>query len=526
MKTLVILNLKNKNILNDNLLKIIQNANNILSLTPYSSYILDDINKNHIEFHDLISMNEFKQVNLDIYFSLINDLKKYKYYYYLLSKIMTIVTYQTYIDVINQYIILLRNTGCKIIYITDEQNIYLNIDKEYVVDKRNTIFYKKNKIINIISTIAYRKKLFSATINKILKKNISYDAIHYAHLFKKCKIKRLMPNNIEKFIMELKKVLKKYNRDNLFFEKFYDEISVSYSKLLMNKNNELMENKPFTYITEHIENIKARILKINNCKVVFFQHGSYLYSGEHSEWAELYPASINFVCNDFTKKLFLSRGAKEVYSVGSENFNFRTKIIKHDYDYLYITYCADYEYIKQKYSRLSYNLSMNGNQDYLRHKAIIELFGNKFKDKKICIKIQPGIFLGTMMYVPFLELSKNYPNITIEFSVPIQKLILKSKYIISDYFSSEFINRELHYTKDIILFKSIPLPLPEKTVSDMQKMFILIDTIDELEDKVMNIEDITKNRKRYDDIIEYYSSKKCNTKKVITEILKKELHGG
>jgi len=52
-----------------------------------------------------------------------------------------------------------------------------------------------------------------------------------------------------------------------------------------------------------------------------------------------------------------------------------------------------------------------------------------------------------------------------------------------------------------------------------------VDTIDDLEDKVKNIENITKNRKRYDDIIEYYSSKKCDTKKLVLEILKKELNG-
>ena len=130
----------------------------------------------------------------------------------------------------------------------------------------------------------------------------------------------------------------------------------------------------------------------------------------------------------------------------------------------------------------------------------------------------------TMLYIPFLELSKNYPNVTIEFSVPIQKLIPESKYIISDYFSSEFINRELHYKRDILLFNAAPLILPVETVDDMQKMFILVDTIDDLEEKIKNIEEITKNRPRYDDIIEYYSSKKCDTKKVVTEILEKELH--
>ena len=128
-----------------------------------------------------------------------------------------------------------------------------------------------------------------------------------------------------------------------------------------------------------------------------------------------------------------------------------------------------------------------------------------------------------MLYVPFLELSEKYKNINIEFFVPIKKLISKSKYIISDYFSSEFINRELHYKRDIILFKSAPLMLPVETIKDMSKMFILVETVDDLAEKVKDIENITKDRLRYDDIIEYYSSTKCDTKKVVKEILEKNI---
>ncbi len=57
----------------------------------------------------------------------------------------------------------------------------------------------------------------------------------------------------------------------------------------------------------------------------------------------------------------------------------------------------------------------------------------------------------------------------------------------------------------------------------MKKMFILVENIDDLEDKISKISKITKNRPRYSDIIEYYSSRKCDTKKVISEILHKEL---
>jgi len=254
------------------------------------------------------------------------------------------------------------------------------------------------------------------------------------------------------------------------------------------------------------------------------QHGSYLQENIFLKYNEIYPADISFVFNDFTKKLFEKRGANKVYSVGSINFNYPIVDREKVFDFLYIVYCTSYSYSGVYVGSKINLLSMDANNIFNRHKAIIELFGTKFKDKKICIKIQPGIFMGTMMYVPFLELSKDYRNITIEFTVPIRELISKSKYIISDYFSSEFINRELHYKKDIILFQGSPLPLPEDTLEDMKKMFILVDTIDDLKEKVENIEEITNDRKRYDDIIEYYSSKKCDTKKVVTEILEKELN--
>ena len=85
-------------------------------------------------------------------------------------------------------------------------------------------------------------------------------------------------------------------------------------------------------------------------------------------------------------------------------------------------------------------------------------------------------------------------------------------------------NKKLYYKRDIILFQGSPLQLPKETIEDMKKMFILVNTVYELEDKVNNIEEITKDRKRYDDIIVYYSSKKCDTKKVVTKILEKELN--
>jgi hypothetical protein len=264
-------------------------------------------------------------------------------------------------------------------------------------------------------------------------------------------------------------------------------------------------------------------------KITFsYQHGSYLYHTKNKELEDLYEVeiqntSINLVFNDYTKKLLIDLGAKEVHCVGSILFNKKIKDINKDYDFLYITQGHDYigniQYV-------DFNDSMHtvdGYELYQRHKNIIKLFGTKFKDKEIMIRVHPAV-VTTGVYVPFWELSEQYPNITIDVSIPIHTLIEQSKYIISDYFTTEFINRELHYKRDIILFQGAPTPLPEETVEDMKKMFILVDTVEDLEEKVKNIETITKNRPRYDDIIEYYASKKCDTKKVVTEILKEELN--
>jgi hypothetical protein len=234
-------------------------------------------------------------------------------------------------------------------------------------------------------------------------------------------------------------------------------------------------------------------------------------------------ADINFVFNDYTKKIFEELGAKKIYSVGSILYNRRIKEQKKEYDYLYIIQGHDYSGNLQLIDFPNSLHSFDGYELYQRHKNIIELFGAKFKDKKIIIRVHPSVVTNGV-YVPFWELAKPYLNITIDVSIPIHSLIEKSKYIISDYFTTEFINRELHHKRDIILFQGAPTPLPESTIEDMKRMFILIDTVDDLEEKVKNIEEVTKNRQRYDDIIEYYSSKKCDTKKVVTEILKKELN--
>ena len=59
----------------------------------------------------------------------------------------------------------------------------------------------------------------------------------------------------------------------------------------------------------------------------------------------------------------------------------------------------------------------------------------------------------------------------------------------------------------------------------MNKLFILVDSPKELEKKIKNIEKICKNRKRYDDLINYYASNEFDTKNIIeTKIIELTRH--
>ena len=465
------------------------------------------------------------------------------HYSFLIRDIAFIQTFEIYLKYLFDFLDSKRGKGYIIKYITDAKPMidtdindnrysyifnYNYINETISINNNDSIFYKINRIILKLSIVKNSKNLFQKIYNRYIKNNqYSYDNKHFYEIYNNIDKISIQNNiskiNIERLIEAIDKELLKINQIESI-QKQYKTILKNILSLSYN-TNPYISIHPFTFLSKYKDYMDILLCKANKIPTIFMQHGSYLQENIFLKYNEIYPADINLVFNDYAQKLFEKRGAKKVYSIGSINFNYHILDKKIEYDFLYIIYCTSYGYTSTYIGSEKNLLSVDGKNIFNRHQRIIELFGKKFKDKKICIKIQPGIFTGSMLYVPFLELSKNYPNVTIEFSVPIQKLIQKSKYIISDYFSSEFINRELHYKRDIILFKGSPLPLPKETIEDMKKMFILVDTVDDLKDKITNIEAITKNRKRYDDIIEYYSSKKCDTKKVVTEILKKELNG-
>ena len=508
---------KQKNL---DLSKYIDKEAEFLSLTPYSSYILNLYEKNSLTLANIIDNLDFKKRVLEEYQNIEKVLEND--YLFLLRDFATTKTFEIYLKELFTFFDKKISSGYKIIYITDaniaidssvSNNFYSYIYKYNLfyktikIDNIDNIFYKKNRLISNIFKIVNEKNIFLKIYNKFNKNSnleLNYDNIYFKDIYEFIDEFSI---NQKVDISHIKHIYKNSIVLNIF-------------------KNSKIKLHPFTFLANNKNYSEILLYTKNNIPKIFMQHGSYIQENIFLKYNEIYPADINFVFNDYTKKLFEKRGAKNVYSVGSIKFNYEIKEKKKRYDFLYITYCTSYAYTGLQIFSEDNNLSIDGYNIYLRHKSIIELFGTKFKDKKICIKFQGGIFTGDMNYIPFLELSKKYNNITVEFFTPLSKLFQKSKYIISDYISSEFINRDIHYKKDIILFKSNPIPIGKTILQDMEKLFILVDTIDDLEDKINNIEKITKKRRKYSDIIEYYSSKKCDTKKIVTDIIKKQIKLG
>jgi len=514
----------------------------VLSLTPYSSFLLDRENIEYITYHDIISIKAFKDNVLEEYRQIENIFNNYREYLFIFRDIAFVKTFEIYLIELFKFLNSKKIMKYKIIYITDsrypnsgvisdnsQSYIYLydKIDKVIEINSKDNIFYKRHSIYNKLSFLFYKKNILKSLYRRFVNKlELMYDNRNYKDVYLGLKeFDVLTELNTEEAIDSFTEKM-----NALLIEKNgIKELSKLYSNILDNFSNGInysntnptIKLHPFTFLSKMKNYINVLLYAKNNIPKVFMQHGSYVNENIFLKYNEIYPADINFVFNDFTKKLFEENGAKKVYSVGSIDFNYPIVEKKKKYDFLYITYCTSYSYNGVQIFSGNNILSIDGENIYKKHKKIIELFGEILLDKTLCIKLQSNI-VSSMLYVPLIELSDKYSNVTIEFFKPISHLIGVSRYIISDYFSSEFINRELHFKKDIILFNDF-LVVSKEYMSDMERMFILVDTIDDLKEKILNIEEITKDRPRYDEIIEYYSSKKCDTKNIVGDIIKKEL---
>ena len=521
----------------------------LLSLTPYSSYLINKIDKKYFTLDDIIPTNTFNDIVLNETLQLEKCFIDYQAYSFLFSDLAAIKSYEVYLENLFLFLDKKKFSNYNIIYITDAEKgkvssifdneksfiySYDKFDKCIQVSYKNNKFYFINKLKWGIYRLLYKKSIASKIYNRYFnffktKSIMSYDNENYKDIYQSlsnAEVKHEIDlQHMMQFIKYFKSVLINQQQIKLISD-IYNEIFRNFYNIgLHNYKESSIRILPFTYLSGNLNYIRNMLYEKNAIPRIFMQHGSYTIESFFLKYGEIYHADINFVFNQHVKKMFEDRGAKKVYIVGSVNNNMKIKNKKQKYDFVYITYCGSYMYTGEATIGSTANLSPDGNTMYKRHTQIIELFGNVFKNKTICIKIQPNIFAGQMLYIPLLELSKKYKNVHIEFTVQIPKLIEKSKYILSDYFSSDFTNRDLHYKKNIFVFNNSEQYFPPEILSDMKKMFILIDSIDDLKEKIINIVNITSNRKRYKDIIEYYSSCECNTKQITKKMLQEILFG-
>lgn len=542
-KILYIVDIKKKQTNQYKLNELLSKDTEILSLTPYSCYLLDQGKHEYKTFHSIVSIEEFSNIVFKDYEEIESFFNTFDDYAFLFKDIAMVKTYEIYLQILFSFIKMKKNEKMKIVYITDaffEKNYHhfnfssnnmsglyycKDIDQFISINNKDTFFYILMKLKKNIQNIIYSEKILFKLLRHIkYTKSIPlyYEHINFEYFWKKKKNIHLSKNideeNYHTIIKKLKQILHKNNTFEFILISYHNIFEQLKKEIVKNKDIDTLELRPFVYLSDYASCITNLLYKYNNIPRVFWQHGSYLHEHIFLSSREINVADINLVCNEYTKQLFLQKGGTNVYNVGSINFNLPISEREKVFDYLYIINNMHYSWAGTYLDSKSAFYSMDGNNLYQRHKEIIELFGVHFKNQKICIKMQSQI-VDQLLYVPLLELSNLYPNVTIEFFIPIKNLIAKSRYIISDYFSSEFISRAIHYQKDIILFQESPTPLPTEILDDMHKMFILVKTVADLKEKVANMDKITINRKRYDTIIEYYSSKNCNTKKKVLEIL-------
>lgn len=526
-------------------------ASNILSLTPYSNYLLEELKLNYQTIDDIIPAKEFNDNIFREYKKIASLVQKYNSFSYMLYHLIFLRTKQMYYFELFNY--LTKLVKYNIVYITDTKPIsdmkhhynfmsnevsllhsFSSVDKIILIDKKDKQFYRGKKLRILFFKLKNTKYIFKKVLNHFLKSKkttlLSYDNINIGPFFttKKELDLELDLLKLKKEYLEFKSLFLNLYANELLGQtsNIYDRYFLSFETLLENiSQKESSKVLPFVFLSNSSDFLRLLRYKENNIQTFFTQHGSYVHENLTLKHCEIYPADINFVFNEYTKKLFEKRGASKVEVVGSVNFNKPYRDLEKVYDFVYIAFCSSYVYTGSFSGMESSELSPDGKKIYERHIKVIKMFGRLFKNKKLCIKVQPSV-MSSSMYIPFLELVQNYSNITVEYIKPLHELIEESRYVISDYFSSEFTNREIHYKKDIILFYGLPYMMEDSIIEDMEQMFLLCKDEDVLETIVNQIEILSKNRVRNDDIIEYYSSKKCDTTKLMNQVLNREYNGG
>ena len=382
---------------------------NILSLTPYSTYLIDKLNKKFMTFHDIIPVEKFHNRVMAKYKEYEEIFDNYKDLGFIFRDFAFLITHQEYIEQLEKYLLEQKKQNIEIYYITDANYVrekkidylresYLlnmeNIDKHIIVKQIDKIFYRKNKIKNNFSIIKNRNNILDKIIKKYINKEeyLTYDNQNFLETFNQQGIANINVQIDKNIMSELYVVFENYlnNRDE-FFNRQYLIILNNIKSKLLSCNIQTLNIKPFTYLSDKKSFFKSLIYKKNDILKVFTQHGCYLYNHIFLKYNEIYPADINLVLNKYTQQEFLKYKPNNVHIIESINFNYPIKELKKEYDFLYITHCATYTHNATYIDGKQSYYSMDAYNIYDRHKKIIELFGIKFKDKKYVLKYNQGL---------------------------------------------------------------------------------------------------------------------------------------
>ena len=513
-KTVVLLDIRKR--VNDKkfLNKYFSEQYKIVSVTPYSKFLseeyydscsISDLFEDGL-FHSKV-LSEYKKIENSVAFEKLKDQKFY------LRDIAKYITYDIYVDMVKN-VLDVEN----VIYIHDSVNSgsvvdcglhkFINFKANVKVSNRNSLFYAYNTIKWYISRISFNliAKLIKPKYKRYLYDN-SYFMSSYQDKIIEGEVAIQPPNN------ELKEIIESSVKDRGIR-------TLAKENIISNDSVNIILSGPyipFTYLHNKEGYNRLLAYKKLSYPIIMMQHGSYLMQDYFIKYNEVQVADYNFVFNEYTRELFSNLGAKKAITVGSLS---NTKPISdHDilFDFVYITYCTQYSYTGVHVTSVEAKLDVDAENIYARHKKMILLFGECFSDMSLCIKLQPGIMLGSMLYVPLVELAKKYKNITIEFITPLPTLYTQAKCIISDYFSSDFSNPFLVEDKKIYLFSDKIIKVKEDVGTDLKKIMKIITSVDDLKYKLGEDLSLNTKNKEHVEVIERYSSKRCNSYEIISE---------
>lgn len=526
MKFDIIIDLSNKIASPSDLRTCIHESSTVLAITPYASYLLDSLGIKYTCFSDIIPPEQFRNRVLERYENLRNNENDILsgYHGLIFPGIAPFITLDVFINILRSCL------SENVTYISDNNRshgLFERLDTYFSFDVVRYLDVDRN-YYRLSWLLKQKSRLKISSLGKLFNNDhflYKCDIYNVRHLFKNINIdvktrKRIDTKKVKKLITD----------------------SVINNRTIKNKINSLIEDllepssstesnyAPFIALSGSVSINRYLNYKNSNIPTIFYQHGSYVHESLFNTDMEIKYADINFVYNNFTRDLFLKNGAKEVHVVGSTAYNYELKEKKAKYDVVYIAYCAQYNNVSFVVANDKTVSSPCGMTIYKRHSDVIKLFGEIYPDKKICIKLQEGLRKGNMQYVPLEELAENYSNITIEYFEPLKSIVSKSKVVLSDYFSSEFSNRNFLVNKEIYLFNDIIQLQSDEIADDVSKFINILNSFEDfcVTMECLEINKINKFDKETIKAIEYYSSSitkketECLIEKVIKNSIKRD----